>query len=552
MRRRLSWVSLIALVVLLAVTAAATWGTHIAVHHQEGKLLNERANEVELVLSTATTSLGDELDTVGAVLQTTHNSRRAFDRATEAQVSGDAGNAIAVLVRAAAGYRVAMVNGTGLHVGQVISDQRVTAINRATTGTEMVPTAIVGSGADRSLGFAVGPPETPPGLIVYEQLALGRLGPPRAANTAPFSEVQVVLYDGTTAQPAQALASTAKQVPLTGQVVSKPLTVGATKWLLQVRAVHPLVGSTTAAAPWFVLGVGLVACLLVSATAEIESRRRANALALYRSEHGLAAGLQQSLLPELPSIAGFEIAARYLPGTEGLEVGGDWYDVFDLGEERLGVVIGDVVGHDISASATMSRVQSALRAYAFRKDDPAVVLDRLDRLIESFQTERLVTIFYGVLGPIEASGARRLWYSNAGHPPPLVCRSDGGIDELDEASSMLLGVDAGPDGSRPSARVELDAGSTLMLFTDGLIEVPGTSITDSTAQLKATAAGCGEIPPDELCDRLIGTLADGPRRDDVAIVAIRLSAMVPKQAEPAIRRRSSSGTSAARAARRPR
>ncbi len=531
MRRRLSWVSLLVLVVLLGVTAVATWGTRTAVHNQEGKLLNERANEVGLVLNTATSSLGDELDTLGGLLRTTGNSQAAFDHATASVVGGKSKTAVALLTKTTGGYRVVMANGVGLLPGQLIADQRAVAMDRAMTSGEMVPTPVVGSGANRSIGFAVGPPATPPNLIAYRQVVLGRLGPPKEANTAPFSEVRVVLYSGLTPQPAQALVSSSKTVPLTGRVVDKQLTVGTAKWLLQVRAVHPLVGSTTAAAPWLVAGAGLVVCALVTATAEIEARRRANALALYRSEHRLAEGLQRSLLPELPNVAGLEIAARYLPGTEGLQVGGDWYDVFALDHERTGLVIGDVVGHDISASATMSRVQAALRAYAFRSEDPALVLDRLDMLIDSFQTERLVTMFYGVLGPIEASGARQFWYSNAGHPAPLVCRSDGGIDELDEGASVLLGVAPGADGTRPSARTELAIGSTLMLFTDGLIEVPGESITDSIARLKAAAAACGEIPPDELCDRLTDGLPDGPLRDDVAVVAVRLGAVAPRQAD---------------------
>jgi hypothetical protein len=530
MRRRLSWVSLVVLVVLLAATAAATWTAHRAVHDQEGKLLNERANEVRLVLTTAINSLSDELSTLGGILQTTHNSEAAFDHASSAMVSSDKRISVAVLRRTASGYRILMANGTGLQRGQVIADQRTVALDRAMTTDKIVPTPVLGSGNDRAVGFALGPPATPRGMVVYRQTNLGRLGPPRTAHTAPFSEVRVVLYDGTSPRLATALVSTSRTLPLTGQVVSKPLTVGSQHWLLQVRAVHPLVGSTTANSPWFVLAAGLLVCALVTATAEVEARRRASALALYRNEHRLAEGLQRSLLPELPAVAGLDIAARYLPGTEGLQVGGDWYDIFTLDHGRIGVVIGDVVGHDISATATMSRVQAALRAYAFRIENPAVVLDRLDMLIDTFQTDRLITLFYGVLGAPDVAGGREFWYSNAGHPPPLACRSGSEVEELDGGASVLLGVAPAPEGSRPSDRTRLAAGSTLMLFTDGLIEVPGESMTDSLARLKAAAAQCGEIPPEELCDRLTADLPAGVLRDDVAVVAIRLGSVPPRQA----------------------
>ncbi|MBV9486985.1 MAG: serine/threonine-protein phosphatase [Frankiaceae bacterium] len=523
MRRGLGWVSLIVLAGVLALTAVATWATRSAVSSQEDRLLSERANEVKLVLSTALDSLSGQLNTIGGLLQRTHNSQAAFDRATESSVSSSQGTVtIAVLRKAPGGYRVVMANGDGLHRGQLISDERAAACDRAMTADTVVSTPVIGTGSQRLIGFAVGPPATPPGVVVYQQSALGPLGPPRAADTAPFSEVQIVLYDGELAAPGHAVVSTARSLPLTGRISSKHLSVGNKSWLLQVRAVHPLVGGTTTAAPWFVLAAGLVLCVLLTVTSEIESRRRANAVALYRAEHRMAEELQRGLLPELPSVDRLEVAARYLAGTAGLQVGGDWYDVFPVGLDRIGIVIGDVGGHDISASATMSRVQAALRAYAFREDDPAAVLDSLDMLIESFQTERLVTVFYGLLDAPDASGTRELWYSNAGHPPPLVRRRDGGVEELDAAMSMLLGVAPGAVGSRPSARTELADGSTLILFTDGLIEVPGESMTKAVERVKSLVVEHGAGTPDTLCDEITRTFSDGQLRDDVALLVIQI------------------------------
>jgi serine phosphatase RsbU (regulator of sigma subunit) len=290
-----------------------------------------------------------------------------------------------------------------------------------------------------------------------------------------------------------------------------------------VRAVHPLVGSTTANAQWFVLVGGLVVCLLVTATAEIESRRRANAIALYANEQRLAEGLQLSLLPELPAVADLNIAARYIPGTAGQQVGGDWYDVFPLDHGQIGIVIGDVVGHDISASATMSRVQAALRAYAFREDDPAIVLDRLDSLIATFRGDRLVTMFYGVLSASDSQGNRQLRFANAGHPPPIACLAGGGSEEIAGAASMLLGVTSVPEGTRSSDAIELATGSTLLLYTDGLIEIPGESMTESIEQLKRATADGASMSPSELCDRLTSEQRKAEQRDDVAVLAIQLT-----------------------------
>jgi serine phosphatase RsbU (regulator of sigma subunit) len=217
------------------------------------------------------------------------------------------------------------------------------------------------------------------------------------------------------------------------------------------------------------------------------------------------------------------LAARYLPGSAGQQVGGDWYDVFELDADHIGVAVGDVLGHDIEAAALMSRVQTALRAYAFVGEQPGAVLDRLDRLMASLQTDRLVTVFYGVLGPATEDGSRQLLFANAGHPPPLLVEADGTARELDDASSLLLGVSSTDYGVRPQHDTALMADSTLLLYTDGLVEVPGKSLTDRVETLlRVVAAEAPRRSPAELCDWLLEALLRGKRRDDVAILVARL------------------------------
>jgi serine phosphatase RsbU (regulator of sigma subunit) len=360
-------------------------------------------------------------------------------------------------------------------------------------------------------------------MVLFQENKLGALGPPRQANNAAFSEVEIALYDARRPDLGQALVSTAKSLPLHGDVRNVPVRAGSETWDLQVIAKHPLVGSATANAGWLVLGAGLVVSMLITLLIGLESRRRASALALYTSEHRLAEGLQRSLLPNLPQVSGLEHVARYLAGTAGHQVGGDWYDLFEVGDGRIGIAIGDVVGHDISAAATMSRVQAALRACAVGNDDPAAVLDQLDRLMVSLETDRLVTLFYGVLSPADSSGGRTLRYANAGHPSPLVYELERGVYELADVTSLLLGVALPADERRPSREVELRHGSMLLLFTDGLVEVPGESISDSIDRLKSVTADAARTGPDALCEQLISSRGSTQRRDDVAILAVRLT-----------------------------
>ncbi|HVT65855.1 MAG TPA: PP2C family protein-serine/threonine phosphatase [Mycobacteriales bacterium] len=525
MRRRWGWLSLATLVVLLGVTVVVSLTVRGAVHHQENRLLKERANEVALVLKEAVDSLSSQVETVGRVMQATDNSPAAFRRASAALVNDSKGKDTLVLLRqTSAGYQVELVNGPAYQVGQTLAGSVAATLDRAGVSGKVLPTPVMGAGANRTLGFALGPPIAPDGTVLYLQIILGDLSPPQAASTAPFHELDTALYDAPTPNPTQALVATRTDLPLQGDVRSVTVLAGATPWLLQVHAIHPLVGTTTAKAPWLALGGGLLLSVLLATVVEIETRRRRSALALYRTEHQIAEGLQRSLLPSLPTIGGLEIAARYLPGSAAQEVGGDWYDLFELEGDHIGIAVGDVLGHDIEAAVLMSRVQTALRAHAIAGEQPAQVLDRLDNLVTSLNTDRLVTVFYGVLGPAGADGERQLVFANAGHPPPLLHVTGGGVVELDDAASMLLGAPALNEAPRDQQSVPIRAGSTLLLYTDGLVEIPGESLTDLIADLKlAMSSSAQRGTTNEVCDQLLATMRPEALRDDVAMLVVRLA-----------------------------
>jgi phosphoserine phosphatase RsbU/P len=180
-------------------------------------------------------------------------------------------------------------------------------------------------------------------------------------------------------------------------------------------------------------------------------------------EHAAALLLQRSLLPTTPRhIPGFELAARYVPAE--VPLGGDWFDVFELPGGRVGMVMGDVAGHGLQAAIIMGRLRSALRAYALDTFDPALVLHRLDRKILHFEEGALATVLYGVTDPSRT----RIDFSSAGHWPPIVAAPGQGVSEMPLPTDLLLGVDSSI--RRRSASFEIREGTTLCLFTDGLIE----------------------------------------------------------------------------------
>jgi serine phosphatase RsbU (regulator of sigma subunit) len=524
LRRFVSPISLAVLAVLLAITVAGALAARAETRDQEIRLLHERTNEVGVALTSAISALPGPLDVLGGVLRATNESASAFGQASAAAEVGSASTAtFALIQKTPAGFRVVMAKGGALHPGEIIRDQRAQAFQKALMSAQLVPTTVIGKGADRALGFALGPPVAPAGTVLYRQDTLGPIGAPREAKTAPFSELDVVIYADSRPDPSQVLAETTNHVPLTGMVRSEPLAAGAVTWTLQASAVHPLIGSTTAHAQWIVLGSGIVLAILVALVVEGESRRRKSAVELYDVEHRLAETLQRNLLPELPDIAGLGLAASYLPGAAHLEIGGDWFDVFGLDDGRVGLVIGDVLGHDIAAAAAMSKIQASLRAYAWGGAAPSVVLDRLDDLITTFEISELVTVFYGVLDPADESGSRQLTFSNAGHLPPFVRQPDAAVESLAGANSLLLGAPGPPGMARPQREVSLAAGSSLLLFTDGLVERPGESLTTSLAQLEQwIAASPAGSDAATLCDLVLAHVDAKQLRDDVAVLAVYL------------------------------
>jgi phosphoserine phosphatase RsbU/P len=230
------------------------------------------------------------------------------------------------------------------------------------------------------------------------------------------------------------------------------------------------------------------------------------------SERAAARELQRSLVPSaLPVIADVEMAARYSPGTA--MVGGDWYDVFTLPSGELGVVMGDVAGQGMQAAVIMGRMRSALRAYALEADDPAEVLDKLDRKMQHFEFGAMATVLYAVCDP-ELRWAR---IASAGHWPPVLAVPEGDAALLDITPGIMIGVD--PDSRRQTTRVEIPPGAVLCLYTDGLIERRDSTIDTNLARLcEAIVPG----PPDTVCATVMAALIGREAvRDDVALLTLR-------------------------------
>lgn len=260
-----------------------------------------------------------------------------------------------------------------------------------------------------------------------------------------------------------------------------------------------------------------LATLAGQAAAAIDRVRR------HQAEHQVAVVLQRALLPErLPTVEGLAHAVRYLASAEGVRVGGDWYDMFVLEDGEVALVIGDVAGHGLAAAGAMGNLRAQLRACAHSGLDPAQVLSELDRLVHRLDddVEQLTTMVYAIWEPAH----RAIDLAVAGHPIPLVI-SGNGARYIDCPPGPPLGAALGP-ARYEHRRLDLaaDEATTLVLYTDGLVERPGDDIQEGLDQLRELASHGDAIDPNDLADHLLAE-RQPPQgwRDDVALLVCRFA-----------------------------
>ncbi|WP_042366084.1 SpoIIE family protein phosphatase [Streptacidiphilus neutrinimicus] len=248
---------------------------------------------------------------------------------------------------------------------------------------------------------------------------------------------------------------------------------------------------------------------------------------LYDAEFALARGLQQALLPHaLPRLDAVRIAARYLPGTRGMEIGGDWYDAI-VTDRGLCLVIGDVEGHSVAAAGVMGQLRSAVRAFVASGHPLEQVLEHVNQLLPDLGSGLLASCCLVELDPVSgrAQGVR------AGHLPPLLRHPDGRTDVLDLGGGVLLGVD--PRATFPVEEVVLTPGSVLALYTDGLVERPDGPIDHGIDRLRAALAHADVSSLEQLADRLLAdALPATSRLDDVAMLLASVDRWGPGRLTP--------------------
>jgi serine phosphatase RsbU (regulator of sigma subunit) len=385
-------------------------------------------------------------------------------------------------------------------------------------------------GAQIRIAYGLADPDT--GLVVYAERAIPADRRAPVDRDSAFAGLDYAIYLGASTD-LDDMATTnvaPRTLPLTGLTYKTQVPFGDTVLTLVTRPHDHLGSDLGKQMPWLVLLAGLLltASSVAVARQVLRSRARAesdtrtitalyrNVDALYAEQRELSVRLQRALLPRLiPTVPGFDIAAEYLAGGKGIDIGGDWYSVIEFGESHFAFVVGDVSGHGIDAVAEMARARFTLRAYLVDGNSPRVALRKCARQFDVVNDGHMVTVIAGV-GDWRTG---EVTIASAGHPPPLLITADG-ADFISVPVGPPLGT--GPN-SYEEATVRLEEGSTVVCYTDGLIERRAEDIDAGMARLAQFAARERQPQPgglDAFVTRLLASMRTDESSDDIAVLAL--------------------------------
>jgi serine phosphatase RsbU (regulator of sigma subunit) len=403
----------------------------------------------------------------------------------------------------------------------LIADSPIRAaavFEEATRAGSFVVTNLI-SAHQLRLGYAIaqqGPRGT---FVVYAESVLPANHRLAIQTSSPLSDLNYALYLGTRQTDAALLAATPVQLPLSGPTSTVRIPFGSNFAMTLVMSPRvSLAGAVAGWLPWLVAAIGILFTALVAVMSEhlVRRRRRAEDLAvqnrlLFQAQRSTAETLQRSLLPQsVPEPENLDLAVRYVPGIEGMEIGGDWYNVTDVGEGRFFFAVGDVSGRGVTAASLMAELRFAIKAYAKENPEPGDVMNRISRLSRIGDTGHFATVLCGLLD----NASRTLTLASAGHPNPVLAH--GGRAEL-------LATETGPPigvqhDRYPAVRTPVPHGATLIAYTDGLVERRGESIDEGLERLRQVSATGGPLEP--LLDRLLSTLVPQGSSDDIVLVGV--------------------------------
>ena len=493
-RWRPSLVAVAALLTGLIVTAALAL-TSVAVYNRnERRLLNLRVRELSLVLAATAPSIQTPLASAAELANATGGNAQKF-RAFIAPYVGPGREFTSVSLWPLGTSH--LVPSTVLGSTPVLASMPERAkqfFTHATRPGVLNLTSFL-SPPRPALGFAFSAPGRAHGFAVYAENPLPANRRSKLEKNSAFSDLNYALYLGRSHRTSDVLLTSLKRLPIKGRQASDIVPFGAGVFTIVVSPNGSLGGAFFEHLPWIIALAGLLVSLAAALmTDRLASRRqRAEQLAgildrvaaenreMYTEQRSIAQTLQHALLPErLPEFDGLQVGARYVPAASGIDVGGDWYDVVPAGDGRVLVMIGDVSGHGLRAATTMAALRHAALAYAAQDPSPSSVLAQLSDFVNGGVHEYFATMLCAL---VDVDG-HRLTVASAGHMPPLLIDGEGAqFVELD--ANVPIGVVRKSPYLQKTVSVRPD--TTLIVFTDGLVERRGEVLDVGLARLREAA-----------------------------------------------------------------
>jgi serine phosphatase RsbU (regulator of sigma subunit) len=518
----------------LVITATVTWTAWTLNRHNEHRLLVVQTRQAADVLAATILSLENPLATAQQIATATGGDPARFRQFMAPYIGPDRLFVSASLWQRA-GPSVKPVASVG--VAAIADPGSGTArafVLHALHGPPFVVTGIP-TGRPVRVGYGAGNPTSP--YAVYAERAIPPSRRVPVESTSAFADLKYATYLGPTTRTAE-LATTDVPVnllPLSGDISKETVPFGDTTLTLVTSPIGQLGGTLGATLPWIFLAAGIVLTVATAIVADQLVRRRrgaeqsARTIAglydrldrLFREQRSIAETLQEALIPQLtPQIRNLETASRYVAGADGVEIGGDWFTMVPVGDDRFAFAVGDVSGRGIGAASFMARLQFSIRAYLREGHPPERVLQMCADELDIDRDRHFSTALVGV----GALDTREITLASAGHLPPLLLAGPA-ADYQPVPVGPPLGVTG---GVYRAVTLVMPPASTLLAFTDGLVERRGESVDVGLTRL-AEAAGGDHGPLESLLSEVLPD-TEHATRDDVAVLAFRWS--TPERSEP--------------------
>jgi serine phosphatase RsbU (regulator of sigma subunit) len=539
-RRRLP----IAIMIIgLAVFLGLAVGCRVLFDEAEDRLLQQRTNEAAATLQIGVTGVKTPLDAAAKVAEETDGDPAVFTKIIGPVIGTDPGKSYTAAALFPVGSTTPIAE-VGEHIAlPTAGDAGVHAmLAEATAEPPTVDTPqpfvvldLLAVGP-RKLGYAVASAPTDARYVAYAERALTPDPNVRTRTDQPFAQLDYAIYIGHEPAADQLLSASRRDLPLQGRIAQNTVDFGSNELLLVMTPIGHLSGDLFANL-WWIVAVGgvLVAAGFAILTRRLLDRRdtalelAADNARLYDEQRHIAETLQLGLLPQhFDAPDSVAVAARYWPAGAANLIGGDFYDMFAVADDRWGIAIGDVCGKGIEAAALTGLARHTLRAAARHSSSPTAVLRAVHEALHEHQPVTFCTACFAFMSPLD-DGNYRIELSLGGHPQPLLRRRDGSVESVGTIG-MLLGM---LDPTLSTAVVDVRPGDTLVLYTDGLTDAPANKAV-SVDELSALLEAEGDQPIEQLADS-IRALKRGRRPqgsdDDTAILILRFGLPTSATAE---------------------